>query len=93
MPGIPLLSTDAQRCAWACAIGYSGILGAVERIGFDSLARRARLGTMERLGVLFRVWQARPVSQRTRPQPLAAGPQLAWESTDAVQPDELVRLA
>ena len=93
MPGIPLLSTDAQRCAWACAIGYSGILGAVERIGFDSLARRARLGTMERLGVLFRVWQARPVSQRSRPHPLSAGPQLAWESTDSAQSDELVRLA
>jgi phytoene synthase len=26
MPGIPLLSPDAQRCAWSCAIGYSGIL-------------------------------------------------------------------
>ena len=26
MPGIPLLSPDAQRCALACAIGYSGTL-------------------------------------------------------------------
>lgn len=92
-PGIPLLSSDAQRCAWACAIGYSGILGAVERIGFDSLSRRARLGTRERLGVLFKVWQARPVVQRRRPHPSTAGPQLAWESTDSTQPDELIRLA
>ena len=93
MPGIPLLSPDAQRCAWACAIGYSGILGAVERIGFDSLARRARLGTAERLAVLLKVWQTQPVLQRTRPHPLPAGPQLAWEPVDAARPDELVRLA
>ncbi|MES3033415.1 MAG: phytoene/squalene synthase family protein [Gemmatimonadota bacterium] len=93
MPGIPLLAPDAQRCAWACAIGYSGILGALERIGCDSLTRRARLGTGERVAVLLRVWQTRPVTQRSRPHPLAAGPQLAWETADTTQPDELVRLA
>lgn len=93
MPGIPLLSPDAQRCAWACAIGYSGILGAIERIGFDSLSQRARLGTTERLGVLWKVWQTRPVSQAGRPHPLAAGPQLAWEPHETTQPDELIRIA
>jgi 15-cis-phytoene synthase len=93
MPGIPLLSPDAQRCAWACAIGYSGILGAVEKIGFDSLTQRARLGTMSRLQVLWQVWRARPVVQPSRPHPLSAGPHLAWEPADNTQPDELVRLA
>ncbi len=93
MAGIPLLSPDAQRCAWACAVGYSGILGAVERIGCDSLTRRARLGTAERVAVLLKVWQMRPVTQRSRPHPLAVGPHLAWAQDDAAQSDELVRLA
>lgn len=93
MPGIPLLSPDSQRCALACAVGYAGILGAVERIGFDSLTRRARLGTSERVGVLLKVWQTRPAVQRTRQHPSAAGPQLAWEKSDTAAADELVRLA
>jgi len=93
MPGIPLLSPDAQRCAWACAIGYSGILGAVEGIGFDSLRRRARLGTLARLQVLWKVWRSRPVVQTTRPHPISAGPHLEWEPVGAAPADELVRLA
>ncbi len=93
MPGIPLLAADAQRCALACAVGYAGILGAVERIGFDSLTRRARLGTSERVGVLLKVWQTRPVSNRLRSLPVVAGPQLAWDQADGAAADELVRLA
>jgi phytoene synthase len=93
MPGIPLLSPDAQRCAWACTIGYSGILGAVERIGCDSLTQRARLGSLARLQVLWQVWRSRPVVQRTRPHPLSAGPQLEWTPTATTQSDELVQLA
>jgi 15-cis-phytoene synthase len=92
MPGIPLLSPDAQRCAWACAIGYSGILGAIEQIAHNSLTHRARLGTMARLRVLWAVWRARPVAQGQRPQPLQAGPRLDW-APSAQQPDELVRIA
>ncbi len=91
MTGIPLLSVDAQRCAWACAIGYSGILGAIERIGGDSLTQRARLDTTERAAVLWKVWRTRPVSQR--PHPLSSGPQLDWAPAETTQPDELVRLA
>jgi len=93
MPGIALLSLDAQRCAWACAIGYSGILGAVERIGYDSLTQRARLGTSARLQVLARVWRTRLVTQLRRPHPVDAGPQLEWEPANSAQSDELVRLA
>ncbi|MDZ7632355.1 MAG: phytoene/squalene synthase family protein [Gemmatimonadaceae bacterium] len=93
MPGIPLLSPDAQRCAWACAIGYSGILGAVEKIRYDSLSHRARLGTAARLRILWQVWRSRPVQQPSRPQPLTAGPHLEWEPANDSQADELVRLA
>lgn len=91
MPGIPLLSPDAQRCAWACAIGYAEILGAVERIGFNSLQHRARLSTPSRLQVLWQVWRSRPVLQHDAA--LDAGPQLAWDPADEAHPDELVRLA
>ena len=91
MAGIPLLSVDAQRCAWACAIGYSGILGAIERIGCDSLTQRARLDTAERATVLWKVWRTRPVSQR--PHLLASEPHLEWAPAETTQSDELVRLA
>lgn len=93
MPGIPLLSPDAQRCAWACAIGYSGILGAIEAIQCDSLTRRARLGTVSRANVLWQVWRTRPVDQPLRAHPLMAGPHLPWAASDSSQADELVRLA
>ncbi len=93
MPGISLLSPDAQRCAWACAIGYSGILGAIEEIAFDSLRQRARLGTPARLQVLWKVWRSRPVVQKSRPHPTSAGPHPEWEPIGAAPADELVRLA
>ena len=93
MPGIPLLSPDAQRCAWACAIGYSGILGAIESIGFDSLTERARLSSAARLQVLWQVWRTGPVDQPSHAHPIGAGPHLPWATPESSQPDELVRLA
>jgi 15-cis-phytoene synthase len=93
MPGIPLLSADAQRCAWACAIGYSGILGAIEDIACDSLTQRARLSNSSRMQVLWSVWRMRPVVQSPNPHALTAGPQIHWATTDAAPSDELVRLA
>lgn len=53
-PGIASLEPDAQRCAHACAMGYSRILVAIERSGYDSLRHRATLGWMERTAVLGR---------------------------------------
>jgi phytoene synthase len=57
MPGIALLSPDARRCATACAVGYAGILGAIESIDYDTFSTRARLGTRARAGVLWNVWR------------------------------------
>ena len=57
MPGIALLAPDAQRCATACAVGYSGILGAIEAIGYDTFASRARLGFGARAAVAWSVWR------------------------------------
>jgi phytoene synthase len=53
-PGVASLEADAQRCAHACAIGYSRILVAIERSGYDSLEHRATLSWMERTAVLGR---------------------------------------
>ena len=93
MPGIPLLAPDAQRCAWACAIGYSGILGALERLDYDSITHRARMSHWQRLGVLWRVWRATPVIQPARALPGVAGPHLDWTPADPAAAEELVRLA
>lgn len=60
MPGIGLLAPDTRRCAAACAIGYSAILGALERIQYDSVAARASVGTWTRLGVLWDAWRYEP---------------------------------
>ncbi len=57
MPGIALLAPDARRCAAACAIGYAGILGAIEANGFDTFSTRARLGTLARATVLWNAWR------------------------------------
>ena len=56
-PGIALLAPDSQRCASACAIGYSEILGAIEAIGYDTFATRARLGARARAVVAWNVWR------------------------------------
>lgn len=53
-PGIAMLEPDAQRCAAACALGYSRILDVIERNGYDSLTRRASLGWSDRAMVLGR---------------------------------------
>jgi phytoene synthase len=60
MPGISFLAPDTRRCAAACAIGYSAILGALERIQYDSVAERASVGTWTRIGVLWDAWRYEP---------------------------------
>jgi phytoene synthase len=62
MPGIALLAPDSRRCATACAVGYSGILGAIEEIGYDTFSTRARLGAVARAGVLWTTWRGTPAS-------------------------------
>jgi phytoene synthase len=57
IPGILLLSPDARRCATACAVGYAGILRAIEEIGCDTFSSRARLSAVTRAGVLWNAWR------------------------------------
>ena len=82
MPGIALLAPDSQRCAMACAIGYSGILGAIEAIGYDTFATRARLGLGARAAVAWNVMRtpvARPTMEKTPPlRRHTDGPKVTW---------------
>jgi phytoene synthase len=73
MPGITLLAPDSQRCASACGVGYARILGAIESIGYDTFATRARLGFGARAAVAWNVWRT-PVS-RTEERTPAHRPQ------------------
>ena len=82
VPGIDLLAPDSQRCAKACAIGYAGILDAIESIDYDTFATRARLGLGARAIVAWHVWRT-PVSRgpeerapTLRPQP--EGAKVTW---------------
>lgn len=59
LPGIALLSPDAQACASACAVGYSRILDAVEQNDYDNLTRRARVAWRARARILFDAWRHR----------------------------------
>lgn len=58
--GIPLLHLDAQGCAAACASGYAGILGVIERSGYDTFSQRARVSRMARAQILWGAWRNRP---------------------------------
>jgi phytoene synthase len=57
MPGIALLDADARVCARLCATGYAAILGALERAGYDSLTRRARVGGGRKIVLAYRAWR------------------------------------
>ncbi len=62
MPGIGHLAPDAQRCASACAVGYSRILDVIARNGYDSVTRRASLNWGERALVLGKCLLATPTT-------------------------------
>jgi phytoene synthase len=83
-PGIALLAPDARRCAAACATGYAGILGAIERAGYDTVTRRAHLGHARRAAVLWQAWRWR------EPAPgdvcAGVGPRLYWDAVGAGLP-------
>ncbi len=55
--GIASLERDSQRCATACAVGYAHILDAIERIGCDTLTRRARVQLRGKAVVLWHAWK------------------------------------
>ena len=90
-PGIALLAPDSQRCATACAVGYAGILGAIESIGYDTLQVRARMSTPQRVRLLWNVWRAEPVVGDV--VALGEGPSIRFELGEPAGPFERVKLA
>jgi phytoene synthase len=90
-PGIALLAPDAQRCATACAVGYAGILNAIEDIGYDSLATRARMSTPQRVRLFWNVWRSEPVVADV--VALGEGPSIRFELGEPAGPFERVKLA
>jgi phytoene synthase len=85
-PGIPLLAPDARRCAAACASGYAGILGAIERSGYDTVTRRAHLGPARRAAVLWQAWRWREPA--VGDVCAGTGPRLYWDAVaGAATPD------
>ena len=79
LPGIALLTTDAQRCALACAAGYAAILGAIEENAFDTFARRAVVAPAARARLIVRSWLRIP--PRFPPVAREPGPALASHAT------------
>ncbi|MDX2185279.1 MAG: phytoene/squalene synthase family protein [Gemmatimonadaceae bacterium] len=84
-PGIALLAPDAQKCATACAVGYAGILDAIEARQYDTISARARVPQWKRISLLWTIWRS---STRRADEALAYGgePVLGWEDAPLVAP-------
>jgi 15-cis-phytoene synthase len=72
LPGIALLSADAQRCASACTAGYAAILEVIEQNDFDTITRRAVVPPTIRARVLLRSWLGMAPVVTSRPEPADA---------------------
>ena len=57
VPGIAFLAPDAQRCALACAAGYSKILDGIEAAHFNTLHQRVSASRFALLRVAWRSWR------------------------------------
>lgn len=90
-PGIALLAPDAQRCAMACAVGYAGILDAIEARAYDTITARARVPQWKRAALLFQIWRG---AHRPADEAMAFGgePVRGWEDAPLAAPG-VARLA
>lgn len=61
VPAIPLLQRDAQRCAAACAMGYSRILDAIEAADYDTFSQRVSASRLTLLAVAWNSWRNVPL--------------------------------
>jgi 15-cis-phytoene synthase len=92
-PGIGLLAADARRCAWACAAGYAGILGAIAAADYDTLRGRVRVSNLGRAAILLSAVRAPGRFADAGPTPAGDGPRVAWDTSGEPRPAGLVRLA
>lgn len=68
-PGFDLLAPESRGAARACAVGYAGILGAVERLDYDTITTRATLALPARMTLLWQAWRSGPAPSRPRSAP------------------------
>lgn len=73
LPGVALLEPDAQRCALACASGYSRILDEIEAARFDTLTRRVSASRLTLLAIAWRSWRGQLPRFATEPAAGAGG--------------------
>ncbi len=83
-PGVSLLASDAQPCAYACAAGYAAILGSIEANQYDTITTRARVGNVARAALLWDVW--RTARRGPRAPDAGDGPAVAWATSGAAHP-------
>ncbi len=57
LPGIEMLSPDAQRCAQACAVGYAAILEAIEEADYDTVSMRAHIGFRRKTKLMLSLYR------------------------------------
>jgi len=67
--GIQLLSADSRRCTWICAAGYAAILGAIERIAFDTFTTRAHVSRWDQVRLVLGTFGVSDASVPAAPQP------------------------
>jgi phytoene synthase len=56
---VPLVMEDSRRCPALLRASYATLLDRIEAAGYDVYRRRIRLGTAEKLGLLYRAWRGR----------------------------------
>jgi len=67
--GIQLLSADSRRCTWICAAGYAAILGAIERIEFDTFTTRAHVSRWDQVRLVLGTFGVSDAIVPAAPQP------------------------
>ena len=72
LPGIGMLSPDAQRCAQACAVGYAAILEAIEEANYDTMSVRAHIGFRRKTKLMLSLYMVSDPAALVAGQPAVA---------------------
>jgi len=72
LPGIEMLSPDAQRCAQACAVGYAAILEAIEEAEYDTVSMRAHIGFRRKTKLMLSLYRVDDPAALVAGQPAVA---------------------
>ncbi len=72
LPGIEMLSPDAQRCAQACAVGYAAILEAIEEAEYDTVSMRAHIGFRRKTKLMLSLYRVNDPATLVAGEPAVA---------------------